>query len=77
MTQLPVSGQLINIKVFKLLMNRAIRLKQTNIDASLEMFQWLQDYIIKMVGYDNSYYKILIDFELSRVYTLQDDLENA
>ena len=30
-----------------------------------------------MVGYDNSYYKILIDFELSRVYTLQDDLENA
>ena len=30
-----------------------------------------------MVGYDNSYYKILIDFELSRVYTLKDDLENA
>ena len=27
MSQLPVSGQLINIKVFKLLMNRAIRLK--------------------------------------------------
>ena len=30
-----------------------------------------------MVGCDNSYYKILIDFELSRVYTLKDDLENA
>ena len=77
MAQLPVTGQLINIKVFKLLMNRAIRLKQTNIDAALTMFQWLQDYITKMVGYDNSYYKILIDFELSRVYTLKDDLENA
>ena len=41
MTQLPVSGQVINIKVFKLLMNRAIRQKQINIDAALTMFQWL------------------------------------
>ena len=30
-----------------------------------------------MVGYDDSYYKVLIDFELSRVYTLMEDLDKA
>ena len=30
-----------------------------------------------MVGYEDSYYKILIDLELSRVFTLKDDLDQA
>ena len=38
MAQLPVDGQIINIKVFKLLMNRAMRIKQTDIDGALRMF---------------------------------------
>ena len=38
MTQLPVNGQTINIKIFKLLMNRAMRLKQTDLESALRMF---------------------------------------
>ena len=41
MAQLPVDGQTINIKVFKLLMNRAMRLKQTDLESALKMFLWL------------------------------------
>ena len=74
---MPKEDAVINIKIFKLIFNRAFRLKHSEPKAAVTILEWLQNRITQMLEEEDTYYVALISFELVRVHTLLDDLDAA
>ena len=56
-----------NIKHFKMLFNRALRVKSRNSEQGEKMFLYLLTKLETILGTPNSYYAASINFELVRV----------
>ena len=77
LTQLPKDGTRINMKVFKIIFNRAYRLKSSDTKVAKALMLWLEGRLSEMLEEEDTYYSTLLQFELVRIHTLEEDLATA
>ena len=77
LTQLPADGTRINMKVFKIIFNRAYRLKNSDTKVAKALMHWLDGRLSEMLEEEDTYYSTLLQFELVRIHTLEEDLATA
>ena len=66
-----------NIKLFKMIFNRALRIKSRDSKVGEKMFIYLRERLATMLGSGDTYYDSSLCFELVRISTQHDKTEDA
>ena len=75
--EISVSDIKMNIKMFKMIFNRAIRVKSRDVKQGEKMFLYLVEQLAEILGTPNSYYAASLYFELVKTANGQGNNEQA